>query len=130
LAPVLQGAAATVALQQAYAEQRLGRRARVDSLLSRAEADLDAREREGFAAPRLRLQLAALRGDEEGVVEALRRWREEPGGDLLAGPQVGIYWIDRDPLLSGVRSEPAFQALLAGIRGELDAMRARLASAG
>lgn len=126
VAPVLRGAAATVALQQAYAADRLGQRARVEALLARAEADLAAREREGFTTPRLRVQLAALRGDADAAVAALRRrWHEEPGGDLLAGPQIGFYWIDHDPLLAGLRSEPAFQALLARIRAELDAMRAR-----
>jgi TolB-like protein/DNA-binding SARP family transcriptional activator/Flp pilus assembly protein TadD len=125
----LTGAVATTALQRAWFAQRLERPAEAATLLAMADRELDALESAGFHAPRLRMHLAALRGDAAGATAVLRRWwRYELGGDLAAGPQIGLYWIDADPLLAQVRTDPAFRTLLAEIRAELDAMRSQLAA--
>jgi hypothetical protein len=61
-------------------------------------------------------------------VETLRLQWEDPGGDVLAGPQMGFYWLDRDPLLENLRSDAAFTAMLRQIRTELDSMRLLIGS--
>ena len=117
------GVDATVSLHRAHVASKLGQEERATELLAQAEADMLTKERAGNRSPRLRLQLHALRGEEERAVEILRQHWDEPGGDLLAGPQFGFYWLDRDPLLENLRADSAFTAMLATMRAELDSMR-------
>lgn len=122
------GADATVALQRAYVARKMGRERRATDLLAEAEADMVRREQDGNHTPRLRLQLHALRDEPDLAVETLRQQWAEPGGELLAGPQLGFYWLDRDPLLENLRSDTAFTALLRQMRLELDSMRRLIGS--
>lgn len=124
-AELLDGVAVTVALQRAYVAQRLDRAEEMAALLRAAELDLAAREREGFIIPRLQLQLQALRGDREAALATLREhWQSGLyGNGMQAGPQIGIYWLDADPLLEGLRDDPRFPALLSEIRADLDRQR-------
>jgi DNA-binding SARP family transcriptional activator/Tfp pilus assembly protein PilF len=127
-AALLQGASATVLLQQAALARQERQDDRARQLLESAQVELRGIEEGGFAATRLRVQLAALNGDTNTAVALLRRaWKGEPGGDPSSGPQLGFYWLDRDPLLSPLRADPAFRDFLIQVRGEIDAARARLA---
>lgn len=126
-AELLEGVAASVALQRAYVAHRLGQASRTAELLGTAEAELSAREREGFVVPRLRLQLQALRGDRAAALATIREhWRSGLYGSGMQSPQIGVYWLDADPLLETVHGDPAFQALLAEIRADLDRQRVGL----
>lgn len=119
---------ATVALQRAYVARKMGQERRAADLLGDAEADIVPKEQDGNHSPRLRLQLHALRDEPDLAVETLRQQWAEPGGELLAGPQLGFYWLDRDPLLENLRSDAAFTALLRQMRLELDSMRRLIGS--
>jgi TolB-like protein/DNA-binding SARP family transcriptional activator len=131
-AALLEGAATTVALQRAYVAHRLGHTERMMELLRSAETDLLAREREGFVIPRLRVQLQALLGDRDAALATIREhWRSGLyGSGMQAGPQIGVYWLDADPLLQGLREDPDFQALLSEVREELDRQRVGLYASG
>jgi DNA-binding SARP family transcriptional activator/cytochrome c-type biogenesis protein CcmH/NrfG len=128
VAPLLQGASATVQLQQAAIAQHQQQFARARQLLEAVEAELGHSEHAAVQATRLRVQHAALTGDAEAAVALLRRsWESEPGGDPTSGPQLGLYWMDHDPLLAALHANAAFWQLLAQVRGEFDVARARLA---
>ena len=67
-----------------------------------------------------------LTGTPDDVLDVIRehwrsglRWAEDP-------PRIGVYWLDREPMVRHLRGDPRFQALLAEIRGELDLLRSEL----
>ena len=110
---------------RAYVAIRTGERERAAELLGFMRDALAQREREGVRVGRLKLSLQALSGDREG---ALATFAENLGPGLRGGPgpQIGIYWVDRDPLLYDIVGDPRFQKLLAEMRASLDSMRALL----
>jgi eukaryotic-like serine/threonine-protein kinase len=112
---------------EAYISMRLGEDARAAEYLSRAEEVLAEWGRDGFASPRLALQVAALRGDVQGVLDVLgAHWRSGLRQARPGPPWVGVYWIDHDPILDQVRDDPRFLEFLQRVRAELDSTRATL----
>jgi TolB-like protein/DNA-binding SARP family transcriptional activator/Tfp pilus assembly protein PilF len=91
-----------------------------DELLSRWEEA-------GIPIPPLALlSRRLLTGTPEAALDVIRehwrsgmRWAEDP-------PRIGIYWLDRHPLVQDLREDPRFEALMSEIRRELDALRSGL----
>lgn len=114
-----------VALYRTFVAMQSGDHERAAETLSFVTESLDRRGREGLRYGRARLAQRALTGDREG---ALATFTEHVGSGLRdgAGPAIGLYWIDFDPLLHGLVDDPRFQTLLAETRASLDSMRALL----
>lgn len=114
-----------VALDRSIALQALGEEARARELVRPVAATLADWEAAGYwAPPRGLLYLQLLDGDHDAALATLRehwrsglRWVEDP-------PHIGVYWVDREPVLEGLRDDPRFGALLADMRVGLDSMRA------
>jgi tetratricopeptide (TPR) repeat protein len=113
----------------AFVAQKSGDERTAAELMHAAQERLAEWERDGIPATRLRLYIQALTGDHDGALATLTRHMKTGLREITSGPQVGVYWIDTDPLLDGLRDEPRFQALLAELRVSLDSMRAALAEA-
>jgi TolB-like protein/Flp pilus assembly protein TadD len=111
----------------AFIALRLGDRERAARLFRPTDELLASWEAAGLSIPpRGQLHRHVLRGDREGMLATVRqhwrsglRWIEDP-------LEIGVYWLDLDPMLADLRDDPRFQTLLREMRAELDAMRARL----
>jgi TolB-like protein/DNA-binding SARP family transcriptional activator/Tfp pilus assembly protein PilF len=112
---------------RAIVARALGEPERALELFRDPDALLVSWESEGLSIPpRGRLARHVLHGDRDGALDVIRnewrtglRWVEDP-------PAVGIYWLDRDLVVTELVDDPRFQALLREMRQELDEMRARL----
>jgi hypothetical protein len=78
--------------------------------------------------PRARLDQYFLQDDPDGMLTTLRdhwrtglSWATDP-------PQPGIYFIDQEPVMAGLREDRRFTRLLAEMRAELDSLRAAVAA--
>jgi TolB-like protein/DNA-binding SARP family transcriptional activator/cytochrome c-type biogenesis protein CcmH/NrfG len=119
------GGLGSIRVHQAWVALRQGDEAAATRFLADAEADLLRWEAEGFEGPRLRFNLQLLRNDRGGALETFEGyWPYQFSGDLLSGPQAGVYWIDTDPFVEDLRDDARFQALVAAMRTQLDSMRA------
>jgi TolB-like protein/DNA-binding SARP family transcriptional activator/cytochrome c-type biogenesis protein CcmH/NrfG len=95
------------------------------ALLAPARAWMRGIEQEGRAMPpRARLYIHALSGDVDAALATIR----EHGFNGLRysdvdPPEIGVYFLDSEPLLADVPADPRFPALLADLRLSLDSMR-------
>ncbi len=85
---------------------------------------LSSWEEAGIPIPPLALLTRRLlAGTTEEVLDVIRdhwrsgmRWVEDP-------PRVGIYWLERDPVVRDLRGDPRFRNLVTEMRRELDGLR-------
>ena len=82
----------------------LGRRVDSDRLLAQAISDPDVTSQ---AAYQVALVYAARHDDSQALDWLERAWAER---------DTGMHWMQFDPLLSGLRTQPRFAALLAAMR--------------
>ncbi len=109
---------------------RLGETDRARAHLREPDELIRSWEAAGIAVPPHALLVReVLLGTPEGVLTVIRthwrqglRWVEDP-------PRIGIYWLDRDPVVRDLSEDPRFTALMSEIRRELDDLRAALADA-
>lgn len=107
---------------------RLGEHERALELFREPDELLSSWEAAGISIPPLHLLIRQLlTGTPDGALDVIRehwrsgmRWVEDP-------PRIGIYWLDRSPLVQDLRGDPRFQDLLTEMRRELDALRSGLA---
>lgn len=121
-APETRGSTGAVSLRVHLAQAllRTGQRRRAEALLDTASIRALHEIETGSEFPGLRLELAAISGL-GGDLEEAHRW-------MQAAYDAGLrsVWVDQMPLLEPLRHEPQFRALVARIRQDCAAMRARL----
>ena len=107
---------------------RLGEHERALEHFREPDELMSSWEAAGIPIPPLALLVRQLlTGTQDDVLDVIRehwrsgmRWVEDP-------PRIGIYWLDRSPLVQDLRGDPRFEALLTEMRQELDELRSGLA---
>jgi TolB-like protein/DNA-binding SARP family transcriptional activator/Flp pilus assembly protein TadD len=111
----------------AFVELQLGRHDRAEELIRQPAEMLALWEQSGLPPPpRGLFHIHLIRGETEAAMSVLRQhwrtgliWIEDP-------PEIGIYWIDRQPIVEPLLDHPDFQALLNQIRSTFDEIRIQL----
>jgi Tfp pilus assembly protein PilF len=113
---------------RAFLAHRMGEPERALEHFREPDGLMRSWEAAGISIPPFALMTrAVLIGGPDDVLAVIRehwrsgmRWVEDP-------PRNGVYWLDRDPMVQDLRSDPRFESLLTEMRRELDALRRDLA---
>ena len=104
----------------AFVYKQLGQREKADTLLRRIEQHATNKQRggdEAYGPPNYRLRTAAVRGDNQQAVAAMRELLKVDRGNRYRS-------IVTDPILADVRKDPEFTRMLARMKANVDSMRA------
>ena len=112
----------TAAIDLAWLQQRMGDRQKADKLLKLAYDFIQQRPRLGWwgAYWISDVQILALQGRKEEALAALQRAADEGWRSLW------WYYLQYDPNLESIRSEPELQAILDEIRTDMSAQMQRI----
>ena len=122
------GARGAMGMLRALNLKRLGEDEWAGRFIRAAEERFAAWEEEGeLVPPRATLLIHLFHDDREGALATIREhWRsglryvEDP-------PWIGLYWLDKDPVLESLRDDPDFRTLMQEIRSGMDEVRSELA---
>jgi len=111
----------------AFVELQLGLRDRAEELIRQPSEMLASWEESGLPAPpRGLFHIHLIRGETEAALSVLRHnwrsgliWIEDP-------PEIGLYWIDRQPIVEPLLDHPDFQTLLNHIRSSFNEIRMQI----
>jgi len=118
-----------VRLYYAFIAQQLGHTGMAEELMLQPAAMFSEWERSGYPVPpRGKLYLHLLQNEPDSALYVLQNywltglnWLEDP-------PEIGIYWINRQPKAGPLLDDPRFEAILREIRRTFDGMREQMAS--
>lgn len=111
----------------AFIELQLGQPDRAEELIRQPAEMLASWEQSGLPPPpRGQFHIHLVRGEKEEAISVLRQhwrsgliWIEDP-------PEIGIYWIDRHPIVEPLLGHQEFRDLLSQIRSSFDEIRTQI----